>query len=284
MRTLKHGGHRLRFYDQGSGDPIVFVHNGALSHRLWDYQLEYFEHSHRVVAPDLLGLGGSDRPEILYTAEDYVAQVEQLVDHLGLDRFDLVGCCLGGSVALELARRDPRRVRTLSVVTAATPNTIAAGPFGPFEALSTAGSRRRRALGRLCDSPLGRWAMTRAFYRYQCGPRALADPSFKAHVTRLYRSEGQWRVFCNTSYEGFAALDHFRKPPGFPPTLMMWGERNPILPARAGRELAAAVEPEREEFWADCGYMLMRERPDDTNRVLEEFLAAAANAPEAIAS
>jgi pimeloyl-ACP methyl ester carboxylesterase len=278
MDVMQYRERRLRFVDRGTGEPIVFIHNGAVSHRLWDHQLAHFERSHRVVAPDLLGCGDSDRPNIVYTAEDYVEQVERLIDHLELECFHLVGCCLGGGVALEVARRQPRRLQTLSMITVTTPKVIASGPFGPFERVSKPGSRVRNYLARACETAPGRFAMSRAFCRWQCGPRALEDASFKDHVRRLYHSEGQWRVFCNTSYEGFAHLDAFSKPEGFPPTLLMWGERNPFLKAWAGRELAAALEPDRVEFWDDCAYMLMRERPADTNAVLAEHFAQAASA------
>jgi pimeloyl-ACP methyl ester carboxylesterase len=284
MDVMRYRDHRLKFVDHGNGEPIVFLHNGAVSHRLWDYQLAHFEQSHRVVAPDFLGCGDSDRPNIVYAAEDYVEQVEQLVDHLELERFHLVGCCLGGSAALELTRRQPERVKTLSVVTAATPKAIASGLFGPFERVSKPGSRVRNLLAHALETGPGRLVMGRAFYRMQCGRRVLQDASFKDHVRRLYWREGQWRVFCNTSLEGFAHLDAFSKPAGFPPTLIMWGEKNPILKAWAGRELAAVLEPDRMEFWSDCGYMLMRERPSATNAVLAEHFAQAGSAPQSLHS
>jgi pimeloyl-ACP methyl ester carboxylesterase len=280
MNVMQYRGHRLRFVDRGDGEPIFFVHNGAVSHRLWDYQLAHFERSHRVVAPDLLGHGDSDRPNIVHTTENYVDQVERLVDHLELKRFHLVGCCLGGGIALEVARRQPKRVKTLAMITVATPKVIASGPFEPFERISKPGSRVRNFLARACETPPGRFVMSRAFYQWQCGPRALQDPSFKDHVRRLYWQEGQWRAFSNTSYEGFAHLDAFSKPEGFPPILMMWGEKNPILKAWAGRELAGVLKPDRIVFWDDCGYMLMRERPGDTNAVLAEHFAQTASAAQ----
>ena len=273
MRSLDYDGNQLKFVDRGSGDPIVFLHNGALSHRLWDHQLDHFERTRRVISPDFLGHGESDRPRRIYTADDFVSQVEHLVDHLGLRTFDLVACCLGGGVALEFARRHPDRVRTLSVITAATPKTIASSFLGPFERITWPGSPTREAAWRAFETRPGRWLLSRLFLRMQCGARALADSSFREHALRMYFSDGEWRVFCSADYSGFAHLDDFRKPDDFPPTLLMWGCDNRILRAKAGRELAAVIEPDRSEFWDGCGYMLMRERPDDTNRVLAEFIA-----------
>lgn len=274
MQTLDYRGYRLKYVDRGEGEPIVFLHNGVLSHRLWDYQLDFFEQTHRVVAPDLLGHGQSDRPDTIYTADEFVSQVLHLVDELELQRFHLIGCCLGGGVGLEFARRYPERVRTLSLITVDTPRTVHAGLFGRADRHSIPGSPVRTLAGRLCETPLGRWLMSRAFYRVQCGPIALSDPAFRAHVDRMYRHAGTWRVFCNSSVDSFAGLDQFSKPEGFPPTLMMWGKENRVLPARAGEELAARVQPDRIEFWDGCGYMLMRERPTQTNEALASFMRA----------
>ena len=273
MRSLDYDGNQLKFVDRGSGEPIVFLHNGALSHRLWDHQLAHFERTRRVIAPDFLGHGESDRPGRIYTADDFVAQVERLVDRLQLETFDLVACCLGGSVALEFARRHPDRVRTLSLITAATPKTIASSFFGPFERITWPGSPAREVAWRAFETRPGRRLLSRLFLRLQCGPKALADRSFREHALRMYASEGEWRVFCNVDYSGFAHLDDLRKPDEFPPTLLMWGCDNRILRAGAGRDLAAALGPDRIEFWDGCGYMLMRERPQETNRVLAEFIA-----------
>lgn len=278
MQAIDFNGASLRYVDRGSGDPIVFLHNGALSHRLWDLQLAHFERTHRVVAPDFLGHGESDRPRGIYTADEFVSQVERLVDHLEITRFDLVGCCLGGGVALEVARRHPARVRTLSLVTAVAPKTIASGIFGAFERITRPGSPAREVAWRAFESRAGRRVMSRMFLRLQCGPRALADESFRDHALRMYSSEGEWRVFCNVDYSSFTELDHFDKPPAFPPALVMWGNDNRILRASAGRDLAAAIESERNEFWDGCGYMIMRERPSDTNRALEDFIGR--HAPE----
>lgn len=277
MQTIPYAGQRVKFLDRGSGEPIVFLHNGALGHRLWDYQIEHFAAAHRVVAPDFVGHGESDRPVGVYRADDFVGQVEHLADHLGLGRFHLVGCCLGGSVALEYARRCPARIRTLSLITAATPSVIASGPLGLFERVSRPGTRVRDRLARYAESPVGTWLMTKSMLRAQCGPRALSDQSFREYVEHAYRSPGEWRVFCNVVYASFAHLDDLRKPPGFPPTLLMWGADNPILKSAAGRQLAGRLMPQRTEFWDGCGYMLMRERPTDTNRVIAEFIAGNRN-------
>lgn len=281
MNSLVFDGYRTYFTDQGGGVPIVFLHSAGMGHRMWDHQVAHFAPSNRVVALDFIGHGESERPDIVYTADVFVRQVEALVEHLALDRFHLAGCCLGGGTALEFARRHRDRIRSLVLVTATTPRTISSGIFGPFETLAPVGSRRRRLLGQMCETPAGRSLMARTFMHAQVGSVAARDRSFRDYAQKLYHSPGQWRVFTSTRYDGFTHFDGAASREEFPPMMVMWGGRNRILRAPAGRTLVDGLRPERSEFWDDCGYMLVRERPADVNRALSEFFGRAEGADAA---
>jgi pimeloyl-ACP methyl ester carboxylesterase len=272
MQAHDYDGNTLRYLDVGQGEPILFIHNAGVSHRLWDYQISHFQEYRRVIAPDLLGYGESDKPQKLYTGEDYVAQVESLVSALQLKKFDLVGCCLGGAIAIEYARRHPGQIRTLSVVTATTPKTISSGLLGPIENTIPPSSRLRRWLGRIAETWLVRRLMSYVFQKVQCGAVALTDQEFRSYVKGVYTSSGQWRVFANTDYSSFRALENCELPPDFPPFLMLWGKNNAILRANAGSRLAESLKPDFFEVWDACGYMLMREQSEQTNTRLEAFM------------
>ncbi len=86
MEQLWFRGHRVAYARAGGGPAMIFLHNGGSDHRIWDRQLERFAGSHQLFAVDLLGYGESDRPEIDYTLELYVAMLEALIDHHRLER------------------------------------------------------------------------------------------------------------------------------------------------------------------------------------------------------
>ena len=60
LRRLVVRGHSVRYLDRGQGEPLVFVHNGGMDHRLWEAQVAHFAPGRRVIALDLPGFGASD--------------------------------------------------------------------------------------------------------------------------------------------------------------------------------------------------------------------------------
>lgn len=96
--------------DLGSGPPVLLLHSGVADRRMWRAQLPLLGRTHRVIAPDLPGFGGSPPDP---GPNDAAAGLVALLDAKGIDRAAVVGASLGGRVALELADRYPSRVDRL---------------------------------------------------------------------------------------------------------------------------------------------------------------------------
>ena len=109
-------GARIHYLDAGSGEPaLVLLHAFPLHAGMWLPQVEHLSATNRVVAPDLIGFGGSEAPESMYryTMLGYADLVAGLLDHLGLDRVVIGGLSMGGYVAFAFLRQYPERVRGL---------------------------------------------------------------------------------------------------------------------------------------------------------------------------
>jgi pimeloyl-ACP methyl ester carboxylesterase len=110
--TVDVEGGRLEADVLGDGPSVVLLHPGLWDRRTWDDQLETFSADHRVVRYDLRGYGRSTRPQ---PGRPY-SHVEDLVavlDALGIDRAALVGCSMGGRIALDATLEHPGRVGAL---------------------------------------------------------------------------------------------------------------------------------------------------------------------------
>ncbi|MCW2819769.1 MAG: alpha/beta fold hydrolase [Marmoricola sp.] len=110
-----HEGHRLEFTEHGAGDRWVVLVHGQLMPRRMHLPLARHlagEGAH-VVTLDLLGHGGSDRPDdpLLYSTTAFGEQVVALLDELGIEEAVVGGTSLGANVALEVATLVPERVR-----------------------------------------------------------------------------------------------------------------------------------------------------------------------------
>jgi pimeloyl-ACP methyl ester carboxylesterase len=108
----------VRYWSAGDGDPLLLIHGfGADALWQWHRQIRPLADSgFRVVAPDLLWFGGSVPHDPLYAVEDQVNTVLQLMDHLGIEKCDLLGVSYGGIVAFDIATRHPERVSRLILV------------------------------------------------------------------------------------------------------------------------------------------------------------------------
>jgi len=89
---------------------VVLLHAGVADRRMWQPQVPALGHRFRVITPDLRGFGDSPLPPEFYADADDLAE---LLDHLGVADAAVVGCSMGGRVALELAIRHPDRVNSL---------------------------------------------------------------------------------------------------------------------------------------------------------------------------
>jgi len=111
-------GINLYYEIHGAGRPLVLLHGGLGSGEMFGPVMAQLAERHQVIAPDLQGHGRTadiDRPiDIRLMADDIAA----LIDHLGLDKPDVVGYSLGGGVALQLAFKHPDKIRRLVALSA----------------------------------------------------------------------------------------------------------------------------------------------------------------------
>lgn len=118
-RNISYNGRSLHYLDWGGPDaePILLLHSLSGICRDWDYVAASLSDRYRVIALDMPGFGGSDRdPAGKYQPEDLAQAALALADAVGLRSLTLVGHSLGGRAAIELAARNPERVRKLVLV------------------------------------------------------------------------------------------------------------------------------------------------------------------------
>src|SRR4051812_4543263 len=100
----------IHYLDSGSGTPFVFLHGNPGSSYLWRNVMSRVGGA-RLLAPDLIGMGRSSKPDIPYLFDDHTRYLDAWFDALGLDDVVLVGHDWGGALAFDWAARHPDRVR-----------------------------------------------------------------------------------------------------------------------------------------------------------------------------
>ena len=143
-------GHRITYRTAGHGPVVLLIHGIAGSSATWDGVLPWLAERYCVVAPDLLGHGGSAKPRGDYSLGAYASGIRDLLGVLGHERASVVGHSLGGGVAMQFAYQFPERTERLVLV--------APGGLGPevtpaIRALTLPGADRLVGLAAL---PTGR--------------------------------------------------------------------------------------------------------------------------------
>jgi pimeloyl-ACP methyl ester carboxylesterase len=117
-RILKLPGGEMQVVEYGprGAEPIVLIHCFTCAINWWDGMIPRLDRDHRVIAVDLLGHGGSEKPSSGYSIEDQADLVAQALARMGVRDAEVVGHSLGGPVSIALAERSPQLVGRLVTI------------------------------------------------------------------------------------------------------------------------------------------------------------------------
>ena len=266
-RRVRTGGFETNVHDVGSGAPVLLIHGsgpGVSAWANWRLVIPALAKGHRVIAPDMVGFGYTDRPAgIQYGMDTWVQQALDLLDALGLDQVDLVGNSFGGALAMALAIRAPQRVRRLvlmgsvGVPFAITEGLDAVWGYEPsFEAMR--GIMDYFAWSReLVSDEL-------AELRYQASIR----PGFQESFAAMFPAPRQRWVDAMTSREAdIRALPH--------ETLIIHGREDKVIPLSNSLTLAEWIANAQLHVFGHCGHWTQIEHNARFNRLVGDFLAEA---------
>ena len=107
-------GSKMHYVEQGDGDPVVFLHGNPTSSYLWRNVIPHVAPHARCIAPDLIGMGKSDKPSMPYRFKDHSWYVEGFIDGLGLTNVTLVVHDWGSALGFHYARRHEDNVKALA--------------------------------------------------------------------------------------------------------------------------------------------------------------------------
>jgi len=144
--VLSAGGASLSFDMVGAGPDVVLLHAGIADSRMWAGTVDALSDSYRVITYDQRGFGRSQpAPTVPFRPLDDVVAV---LDHLAVDRFSVIGCSMGGTLAVDLAVRYPNRVQALVPVAAGVSglpesNDALEPEYGQLEAAVISGDLER---------------------------------------------------------------------------------------------------------------------------------------------
>ncbi|MBP2322598.1 haloalkane dehalogenase [Kibdelosporangium banguiense] len=116
MRTIEVNDSFMAYTETGAGVPVVFLHGNPTSSYLWRKVIPHVQGQARALAPDLIGMGESGKPDIGYRFTDHAGYLDAWFEKLGLDDVVIVGHDWGGALGMHYAARNPGKVRGIALV------------------------------------------------------------------------------------------------------------------------------------------------------------------------
>lgn len=261
LRTIRTNGTELNVALDGAGPPVLLMHGWPHTWQIWRRVLPLLDGRRRVIAPDLRGLGDSDRAADGFDAETGAADMLGLLDALGVEQAEVVALDAGVPAAFLLGVRHPARVRRLVLMEATLPGLPGGFPTPPwwFGFHSAPGLAETVLDGH--EAEYLDWFLTAGTFERRGVPPEIRDAFVRAYTGRealrcgfgYYRAAG--RNAAAISAAGRLTV----------PTLAVGGNTVGDL---LHRQLTAVADDLTGELLPGCGHLVPLDRPDAVAELL----------------
>jgi pimeloyl-ACP methyl ester carboxylesterase len=255
MPSVRLSDFEMHYTERGQGDEVlVFVAGFISTQRWWRPVLERLPGNVRAYALDMRAAGRSQQVERGHTLARYAADVHELVEAMGVQRFTLVGHSMGGGIAMQYALEHQDRLRALMLVS----------PLAPF--------------GMRIDQATTEWLLSlqgQAEALRQVLAAGHGVPPDAEDLAELVSDAAAWGpAIYRGAMDDMARFDvSARLPDLVVPTLVTWGDRDKVVPFSGVREVFTRIPGCGLEIWHGVGHHLARERPDAFVELLARFVA-----------
>ena len=273
-KYLELHGDRVAYRDTGSGEEaLLLIHGMAGSSETWRAVMPPLSRKYRVVAPDLLGHGRSDKPRGDYSLGAFAVWLRDLLDELGIARATIVGQSLGGGVAMQFVYQHPDYCQRLVLISSgglgpdvgwtlrllSAPGAEFILPLIAPQAVLAAGNKLRGWFSTAgIQSPRGA-EMWSAY-------SSLADAQTRSAFLRTLRSVIDYRG------QAVSALNRLHIAAQMP-IMAIWGDQDRIIPVDHAYVAQQARPDSRLEVLEGVGHFPHVERPDVVVELLDDFIS-----------
>ncbi|MBS1693013.1 MAG: alpha/beta fold hydrolase [Actinobacteria bacterium] len=273
LKYLELHGNRVAYRDSGHGEALLLIHGMAASSATWRSVTPQLAKKYRVVAPDLIGHGQSDKPRGDYSLGAFAVWLRDFLDELGISRVTVVGQSLGGGVAMQFVYQHPDYCERLVLISSgglgpdvgfilrllSAPGAEFVLPIvAPKPVLQVGNKVKSWLSGVGIQSPRGA-----EVWSAYC---SLSDAQTRQSFLRTLRSVVDYRG------QAVSALSRLQLQAGLP-VMTIWGEKDDIIPVEHAYAAQAAREGSRVEVLPGVGHFAQVEAPMAVVDLIEEFIA-----------
>lgn len=258
---------RLCLLRQGNGPPVLLLHGIPLSLVTWRHNIADLAKHFTVVALDLKGFGRSEKSEGDYSPEGHIRAIRQVLDSLGISNIYIVASSYACALAVHLAVTHPELVGKIVLI-----NSVGcASSQHSLERLVRIGLVSTFIKLLLRSEAAGRILFASRLRKSYGSPKSYSNKLCTEYFNLLRHDHGE-ETFLSTLRQ----FDEHNLLPLFPTiqqdTLILWGNRDQILPIDNGYKIRSLIQHSRLEVLSGCGHLPHEEAPDKVNNLIINFL------------
>ena len=251
----------------GPGLPVFLLHGFASSTYTWEKMAPLLQaKGYHVWALDMKGFGWSDKPkESIYAPQILMEEVNEWMNVMGLEKVVFVGNSLGGAIAWNMALDHPDKVSKLVLIDAA--GFMHEMPL-PVRLAGFPGAAT------IANLFFGRWMIRDILKQVYYNPSLITETQVDAYYDRMRTENALYAVTAlGQSLDELATEEYSRRIPGIQmETLIIWGREDSWIPVEDARKFKDALSNATLEIIPECGHIPQEERPEETARLILEFL------------
>jgi len=257
MPYVRNGDVNIYYEVEDSGEPaLVFVHGWTANMNFWKEQRKYFSGRYRMVFVDNRGHGKSDKPREYrnYRFDNFISDLNSVVEDGGLDKFILVGHSFGTMISMQYCVDFPDKVLALILIGGGTRiqtfHRIGYPVANFFASIAYRTSSKyvaKLAFGKNAGK-LRKWGWEQAM-----------------KYTPRHSAMNTYRTLTTIDLRGVAGKIE-------KPTLIIVGDEDALLPVSKSRELNSLIRDSNLVVVPDAGHCVMLESPDMVNKAMDEFI------------
>ena len=256
-KSIKIDGNKIRYITEGSSDRnLLLIHGLGASAERWEGVIPQFAKDYRVIVPDLIGFGLSDKPMIDYTT-DYLSEfVSKFLAKIDVGPISIIGSSLGGQIAVDYSHNNTSDVEKLVLV---SPSGIMKHTTPALDAYIMA------ALYPSVDSA------SHAF-QLMSGRRNIDEKTINGFVKRMKLPNAKMAFMSTLLGLKDAEIISNKLVSIKSPTMIVWGENDPVIPVKYAESFVSAINDCRFVKMLDCGHTPYVDNPDTFSNIVLEFL------------
>lgn len=250
--------YKIRYLESGnSGNDLVLIHGLGASAERWEYVIPFFNKHFRVIVPDLIGFGSSDKPLVDYTIDFFSEFLKKFMDKLEISNPIIIGSSLGGQITAEYTAKNNNSVQKLILV---SPSGIMKNSTPALDAYVMA------ALYPNLDAAKNAFEM-------MSGSSKNIDPKIIQGFVERMQLPNAKMAFMSTLL-GLKNSEVITKKLSSitVPTMVVWGELDPVIPVTYAETMVSAIKDCRFFRMDGCGHTPYVEDPQTFVKIVFQFL------------